>query len=105
MNKNEELNNKNNSDYIVECLINWLNDEINVVEDISEIIKSIRWENVSLSKFFEFFIKYSSNFISNDVEYVFSKALLKIFNEFNKNINLLSQEILKAMTIASKKII
>ena len=104
LNKNEELNNKNNSDYIVECLINWLNDEINVVEDISEIIKSIRWENVSLSKFFEFFIKYSSNFISNDVEYVFSKALLKIFNEFNKNINLLSQEILKAMTIASKKI-
>jgi hypothetical protein len=90
--------------FIVECLINWLNDEINIVEDISDIIKSIKWENVSLPKIFEFFIKYSSNFSSDDIEYIFSKSLLKILKKFIGNIESLSQEILKAMTITSNKI-
>ena len=104
LNRNEEENLNNNYDFIVECLINWLNDEINIVEDISDIIKSIKWENVSLPKIFEFFIKYSSNFSSDDIEYIFSKSLLKILKKFIGNIESLSQEILKAMTITSNKI-
>ena len=108
LNKKEEsnLNNKNNNnfDVIVEFLINWLNDEINIVEDISDIIKNIKWENVSLFKMFEFFIKYSTNFSSEDIEYIFSKALLKILNRFNSNLELISKEIIKAMVFSSNKI-
>ena len=107
INKKEEsfLNNENNNfDFIVEFLINWLNDEINIVEDISDIIKNIKWENVSLFKIFEFFIKYSTNISSDDIEFIFSKALLKILNRFNNNIELLSKEILKALVLSSNKI-
>ena len=107
INKKEEsiLNNENNNfDFIVEFLINWLNDEINIVEDISDIIKNIKWENVSLFKIFEFLIKYSTNISSDDIEFIFSKALLKILNRFNNNIELLSKEILKALVLSSNKI-
>ena len=104
LNNKEGLNLKNNNDIIVEFLINWLNDEINIVEDISDIIKNILWENVSLSKIFEFFIKYSTNFTSDDVEYIFSRALIKIIKQFNGDIELLSKEIFKAMDLSSNKI-
>ena len=50
------------------------------------------------------YLKYSSNFSSDDIEYIFSKSLLKILKKFIGNIESLSQEILKAMTIASNKI-
>ena len=105
LNKKEEKSfNDHNCDTIVEFLINWLNDEINIVEDISDIIKNIKWENVSLSKIFEFFIKYSTNFSTDDIEYIFSKSLLKILSHFNFTIEILSQEIIKALTYASTKI-
>ena len=103
LNKLEE-NSNYNCDFIVECLINWLNDEINIVEDISDIIKNIKWEKVSLPKLFEFLIKYSSNFESDDIDYIFSKSLLKILKQFDGNIELLSQEILKSLVISSNKI-
>ena len=106
INKNEENEEKinNSSDIIVEFLINWLNDEINIVEDISDIIKNIKWENVSLPKLFEFFIKYSSNVPSDDIEYIFSKSLLKILKKYDGTLELLSHEILKALTVSSNKI-
>ena len=104
LNKKEELNSNNNCDIIVEFLINWLNDEINIVEDISDIIKNIIWENVSLSKIFEFFIKYSTNFSQDDIEYIFSKSLLKILKRFNGDIEVLSKELIKSMIISSNKI-
>ena len=105
LNKKEETSfNDHNCDTIVEFLINWLNDEINIVEDISDIIKNIKWENVTLSKIFEFFIKYSTNFSTDDIEYIFSKSLLKILSQFNCTIEILSKEILKALAFASSKI-
>ena len=103
LNKLDE-NSDNNCDFIVECLINWLNDEINIVEDISDIIKNIKWEKVSLPKLFEFFIKYSSNFDPDDINYIFSKSLLKILKQFDGNMELLSQEILRALVSSSNKI-
>ena len=104
LNKKEEINSNNNCDIIVEFLINWLNDEINIVEDISDIIKNIIWENVSLSKIFEFFIKYSTNFSQDDIEYIFSKSLLKILKRFNGDLEVLSKELIKSMIISSNKI-
>ena len=102
LNKLEE--NLSNCDFIVESLINWLNDEVNIVEDISDIIKNIKWEKVSLPKLFEFLIKYSSNFESDDIDYIFSKSLLTILKKFDGNIELLSQEILKSLLLSSNKI-
>ena len=80
-------------DKIVICLINWLNDEMNINEDISNIIKNIRWEYVSLSLIFEFLIKYSNHIESEDIELIFSKSLSKILKKFEGDINLLSKEI------------
>ena len=110
--KNEENNsckdNKelktNNYDKIVTCLINWLNDEINIGEDLSEIIKNITWDNVSLSLIFEFLIKYSIHIISDDIEFIFSKSLCKILKQFEGDIGLLSKEIIHSLISASKKL-
>ena len=102
---NEENENKiNKTDKIVNFVLNWLNDEINIGEDISEIIKSIKWENVSLSLIFEFLMKYSVHIVSDDIEYIFSKSLSRIFNKFDGNINSLSQEVIHSIILSSKKI-
>ena len=100
----KEMNNNNNiSDKIVICLINWLDDEINIGEDISEMIKNIQWENVSLPLVFEFLIKYSIHIISDDIEYIFSKSLSEILSKYKDNLNLLSQQIIRSIIISSKK--
>ena len=106
--KNEENNSNdmknNNVDKIVMCLINWLNDEINVREDISDIIKNIKWDYASLPLLFEFLIKYSIHIISDDIEYIFSKSLNRILNRFNLDINLISKEIIHSLILSSKKL-
>ena len=109
--KNEDINSSNEKDIknnntskIVSFLINWLNDEINISEDISEIIKNIRWENVSISLIFEFLMKFSSQIISDDIEYIFSKSLSKLLNKFNGNINSISEEIIHSIVLSSKKL-
>ena len=94
----------NNVDKIVMCLINWLNDEINVGEDISEIIKNIKWDYASLPLLFEFLIKYSIHIISDDIEYIFSKSLTRILKSFNLDINLISKEIIHSLILSSKKL-
>ena len=93
----------NNADKIAKCLINWLNDEINIGEDISEIIKIIQWEYVSLPLLFEFLIKFSIHIISDDIEYIFSKSLSRILKKYNGDINILSQEIIHSIVLSSKK--
>jgi hypothetical protein len=93
----------NNSDKIVMCLINWLNDEVNVGEDISEIIKSIKWDCVSLPLVFEFLIKYAIHIISDDIEYIFSKSLANILKHFDLDLNILSKEIIHSLILSSKK--
>jgi hypothetical protein len=106
--KNEEdkSNNmkNNNVDKIIMCLINWLNDEINIGEDISEIIKNIKWDYASLPLLFEFLIKYSFHIISDDIEYIFTKSLTRILKCFNLDINLISKEIIHSLIISSKKL-
>ena len=37
-----------NMDKIVICLLNWINNEINIKEDIYELIKNISWNVISL---------------------------------------------------------
>ena len=89
---------------IVICLINWLNDEMNINEDISNIIKIIRWEYVSLTLIFEFLIKYSNHIESEDIELIFSKSLSKILKKFEGDINLLSKEVTHSLILSSKKL-
>ena len=104
MNENyNDMNNKNN-DKIVNCLINWLDDEINIGEDISEIIKNIQWEYVSLPLVFEFLIKYSIHILSDDIELIFSKSLSRILKKFEGKLNLLSQEVIHSIILSSKKL-
>ena len=101
---NIDIIKNNNVDKIVICLINWLNDEVNIGEDISEIIKNIRWDYVSLPLLFEFLIKYSIHIISEDIEYIFSKSLSKILNQFDNDINIISKEIIHSIIKSSKKL-
>ena len=93
----------NNVDKLVMCLINWLNDEVNVGEDISEIIKSIKWDSVSLPLIFEFLIKYAIHIISDDIEYIFSNSLAKILEHFKLDLSILSKEIIHSLLLSSKK--
>ena len=93
----------NNVDKIVMCLINWLNDEVNVGEDISEIIKNIKWDKVSLPLIFEFLIKYAIHIISDDIEYIFSKSLANILKHLELDLSILSKEIIHSLLLSSKK--
>ena len=105
INSNSNKNIQNyNVDKIVTFLINWLNDEINIGEDISEIIKNIKWEYVSLPLLFEFLIKYSNHIVSNDLEFIFVNSLLKIISKLYGNITLLAKEIIHSLIISAKKL-
>ena len=55
--KNKYLN-KNSENDIVIALNKWLNDEINIKEDITELFDFIKWEKVDDENIFEFIIKY-----------------------------------------------
>ena len=88
-------------DKIVICLFNWLNDEINIGEDISEIIENIKWNNVSLPFLFEFIIKYSKNISQEQYENIFSNSLIGKSQNYS-NIELFSQDIIKSLFISSK---
>ena len=104
INSNNEKEMKNyNADKIVHFVMNWLNDEINIGEDISEIIKNIKWEFVSLPLLFEFLIKYSNHILSDDLEFIFFNSFLKILNKYDGNINLLAKEIIHSIIISAKK--
>ena len=62
--KNPKLNKKNENNIVMSILL-WLNDEINIKEDISEIFYLIKWENVDDELIFELLFKYS-HIIFND---------------------------------------
>ena len=62
--KNKYLN-KNSENDIVIALNKWLNDEINIKEDITELFDFIKWEKVDDENIFEFIIKYSHMIIGN----------------------------------------
>ena len=99
--KKQINNNDINMDKIVICLFNWLNDEINIREDISEILENIEWNNISLPLLFEFIIKYAKNISQDELEHIFLNSLLGRDKKFS-NIELFSQEIIKSLLISSK---
>ena len=71
--------NKNNE--IVTSILLWLEDEINIKEDINSIFGIIEWEEVDESLIFELIIKYSHIIVGN-------KSLEKMFtNVFEKKYN------------------
>ena len=90
--------NKNNE--MVTSILLWLEDEINIKEDISSIFDIIQWENVDESLIFELIIKYAHIIVNN-------KKLEKIFiNIFEKKYNNSSAvtNILKSLFNAGVKI-
>ena len=74
--KNKYLNKKNEDDK-VRAIINWLNDEINIKEDITELFDFITWEKVSEDLILELIIKYSHMISEEDANNVFINALIK----------------------------
>ena len=101
--RKKQVNNNNeiNMDKIVICLFNWLNDEINIKEDISEIVENIKWNNISLTILFEFIIKYAKNISQKELEHIFLNSLIGRSKNYT-NIELFSQEIIKSLLISSK---
>ena len=84
--KNKYLNKKNENE-VVKALLNWLNDEINIKEDITELIGQIKWEDVSDEIMFEFIIKYAHMLTAEESENIFIKAIQsKYDNTHNENI-------------------
>lgn len=94
--KNRFLKKQNEND-LVRALLNWLNDESNIKEDISELFDVIKWEKVSEILVFEFIIKYSHMIIGEEKEMKFIKALTSKY-EMNNNghINSLLLSFIKA---------
>ena len=74
--KNKYLNKKNEDDK-VKAIINWLNDEINIKEDITELFEFIAWEKVSEDLMLELIIKYSHMISEEDCNNIFVTALSK----------------------------
>ena len=78
--KNKYLNKKNENELVI-GINKWLNDEINLKEDITELIDSIKWERVDDEYIFEFIIKYSNMIVGNEfVENIFIKSFQKKYN-------------------------
>jgi len=106
--KNQKLNKKNENNLIKSILL-WLDDEINIKEDISEVFYLIKWEEIEDDLIFELLIKYShiilndenlENFfleiylnkfcqnknklVGNQVEKIVEKVVLKLFKAMKK---------------------
>ena len=101
--KKQVNNNDKNMDKIVICLFNWLNDEINIKEDISEIIENIKWNNISLTLLFEFIIKYAKNISQEELDHIFLNSLIGRSKNYS-NMEIFSQEIMKSLLTSSKNL-
>ena len=72
--KNKYLNKKNENDIVI-GINKWLDDEINIKEDITELFDVIQWDKVKDEYIFELIIKYSNMIVGNEnVENIFIKA-------------------------------
>ena len=96
-------NNEINMDKIIICLFNWLNDEVNIKEDISEIIENIKWNNISIPLLFEFIIKYAKNISQDKLEHIFLNSLIGTSENY-LNIELFNQYIIKTLINSAKKV-
>ena len=63
--KNKYINKKSENDIVI-GINNWLNDEINIKEDITEIFEIIKWEKVNDEYIFELIFKYSNMIVGNE---------------------------------------
>ena len=96
---NKYLDKKNEND-IVNSILLWLNDEINIKEDISEVFYNINWENVDDALIFELIVKYS-HYISNNesTQLIFYKIFEEKYGELS-----LIKKLINNIFLASKKI-
>ena len=85
---------------IIETILLWLQDEINIKEDISKILELIKWEEIEDSLVFELIIKYSHIIVGNNI---LEKKILDSFEKKYKN-PLITGNILKSLFIAGQKI-
>ena len=92
-----------NMDKVVLCLLNWLDNEINIKEDISEIIENIPWDAISLPLLFEFIIKCGKNISEKQLEHIFLNSL-KGRNQNYKGKESFNQYIIKSLFMASKNV-
>ena len=94
--KNPKINKRNEND-IVKFILLWLDDEINIKEDITEIFYLIKWEEVDDELIFELLFKYSY-FILNDnsLENLFLEIYLNKLNH-NKNTELIFKRIFQVI--------
>ena len=92
-----------NMDKIVICLLNWINNEINIKEDISELIENIAWNEIALPLLFEFIIKYGKNISEKQLDTIFINSL-KGRNQNYKGKESFNQYIIKSLFVASHNI-
>ena len=92
-----------NMDKIVICLLNWINNEINIKEDISELIENIAWNEIALPLLFEFIIKYGKNISDKQLDTIFINSL-KGRNQNYKGKESFNQYIIKSLFVASHNI-
>ena len=92
-----------NTDKVILCLLNWLDNEINIKEDISEIIENIPWDNISLPLLFEFIIKCGKNISEKQLENIFLNSLKGRKQNYKGKENF-NQYIMKSLFIASKNV-
>ena len=92
-----------NTEKVILCLLNWLDNEINIKENISEIIENIPWDNISLPLLFEFIIKCGKNISEKQLENIFLNSL-KGRNQNYKGKENFNQYIMKSLFIASKNV-
>ena len=95
--KNQNINKKSENN-IVRSILLWLDDEINLKEDISEILYLIKWEDVDDELIFELLFKYSY-FIFNDnsLENIFLDIYLNKFKQNNIRVKLIIQSLFKTI--------
>ena len=94
--KNQKLNKKNENNLIKSILL-WLDDEINIKEDISEVFYLIKWDEIDDDLIFELLIKYSHIILNDDsLENFFLDIYLNKFGQ-NKKVESIILKLFKAI--------
>ena len=94
--KNQKLNKKNENN-LVKSILLWLDDEINIKEDISEVFYLIKWEEIDDDLIFELLIKYSHIILNDDsLENYFLDIYLNKFGQ-NKIVESVILKLFKAI--------
>ena len=107
------LRNKNylvSADNFATAILNWLDDDINIREDISDIIESVNWEKVSFVFILEFVVKHSKIICDLDMQKIFINAIVNkiifLFDEenFEQKIKFFIEKIINELFSASNKL-